>query len=92
LYTVVTVLVFAFASGLFLAYAHVVEQRQRTMTEKVIENIMRAAETERELNEFLRYVNYNIYLYTCVCLAVPTYLKHDIAVLVLIHAPHHFHE
>ena len=53
LYSAVTFLSFVFATTLFLVYSCVVERRQRIMTTKVIENATKAAETERELNEFL---------------------------------------
>lgn len=53
LFTTVTVFVFLFASFLFLLYSILVERRQGIMTRRVVENVKRTAETERELNEFL---------------------------------------
>ncbi|CAB9528667.1 respiration control sensor protein ArcB [Seminavis robusta] len=53
LYTMVTLFAFLFAGILFLVYSYVVEFRQTVMTAKVIESINKAAETERDLNEFL---------------------------------------
>ena len=53
IYTTVTVLAFVFAAVLFLLYSILVEHRQGIMTRKVVGNVKRAAETERELNEFL---------------------------------------
>ena len=41
------------AALLFLFYSYVVERRHNAMTDKVIEQVTKAAETERELNEFL---------------------------------------
>lgn len=52
-YTIITVVVFMFAALVFLLYSTLVEHRQGVMTRKVVENVKRAAQTERELNEFL---------------------------------------
>lgn len=52
-YTLITIFAFFFAALLFLIYSYVVERRHNAMTVKVIEQIKKASETERELNEFL---------------------------------------
>lgn len=52
-FTVMVTMVFAFVCFLFLAFSHVVDKRQKMMMEKVLENARKAADTERELNEFL---------------------------------------
>ena len=54
IYTIVVLVGFAFASLLFLAFSFVVECRQHFMIAKVVENAQAIANTERELNEFLR--------------------------------------
>lgn len=53
LFTTITLFAFLFAIFVFLLYSYTVERRQRIMTNRVIEQIRKAAETERELNEFL---------------------------------------
>lgn len=53
IYMLITFLSLSFAALVFLLYSYTVDRRQRTMTAKVIEQVNKAAQTERELNEFL---------------------------------------
>ncbi|CAB9528965.1 respiration control sensor protein ArcB [Seminavis robusta] len=53
LFTGLVLVVFAFTSVLFLLFSYVVERRHTMMVENVLEHAQKAADTERELNEFL---------------------------------------
>jgi signal transduction histidine kinase len=52
-YTSVVASAFLITSLIFLAFAFVVEKRQRTVMERIVKTATMAAATERELNEFL---------------------------------------
>ena len=52
-YTLLVIAAFSIACLLFLWFSYAVERRHRIMIAKVVENAERAANTEREINEFL---------------------------------------